>query len=152
MTKNIYIYEKLKSSKLDYLFNWASSASYFVPLDMKGCICHYVKWQTHPFISKMIILSISVEFRSKHRGYSAMSRNIWRLQSGVVPLSFIQIVRKQYVMILLHYISTCRLTVHFFARGRWWCGGEVIWLTGGRKLCKLWTYTDADQGEWNPWG
>ena len=25
-----------------------------VPLDMKGCICHFVKWQIHPFISKEI--------------------------------------------------------------------------------------------------
>ena len=25
---------------------------YIVPLDMKGCICHFVKWQIHPFISK----------------------------------------------------------------------------------------------------
>ena len=25
---------------------------YFVPLYMKGCICHYTKWQIHPFISK----------------------------------------------------------------------------------------------------
>ena len=23
-----------------------------VPLDMKGCICHFTKWQIHPFISK----------------------------------------------------------------------------------------------------
>ena len=23
-----------------------------VPLDMEGCICHFVKWQMHPFISK----------------------------------------------------------------------------------------------------
>ena len=23
-----------------------------VPLDMKGCICHFIKWQIHPFISK----------------------------------------------------------------------------------------------------
>ena len=23
-----------------------------LPLDMKGCICHFVKWQIHPFISK----------------------------------------------------------------------------------------------------
>ena len=22
-----------------------------VPLDMKGCICHFVRWQIHPFIS-----------------------------------------------------------------------------------------------------
>ena len=25
---------------------------YFVPLDMKGCICHFTKWRIHPFISK----------------------------------------------------------------------------------------------------
>ena len=23
-----------------------------VPLDTKGCICHFTKWQIHPFISK----------------------------------------------------------------------------------------------------
>ena len=23
-----------------------------VPLDMEGCICHFVKWQIHSFISK----------------------------------------------------------------------------------------------------
>ena len=23
-----------------------------LPLDMKGCICHFVKWQIHPFITK----------------------------------------------------------------------------------------------------
>ena len=25
---------------------------YFVPLDMKGCICNFTKWQIHPFLSK----------------------------------------------------------------------------------------------------
>ena len=25
---------------------------HIVPLDMKGCICHFWKWQIHPFISK----------------------------------------------------------------------------------------------------
>ena len=24
-----------------------------VPLDMKGCICHFAKWQIHPPISKV---------------------------------------------------------------------------------------------------
>ena len=28
------------------------NCAYFVPLDMKGSICHIVKWQMHPFISK----------------------------------------------------------------------------------------------------
>ena len=27
-----------------------------VPLDMKGCICHFAKWQIHPFISEGTIL------------------------------------------------------------------------------------------------
>ena len=25
---------------------------HIAPFDMKGCICHFVKWQIHPFISK----------------------------------------------------------------------------------------------------
>ena len=25
---------------------------YFVPLNMKGCICHFTKWQIHPFMSR----------------------------------------------------------------------------------------------------
>ena len=25
---------------------------YVLPLGMKGCICHFVKWQIHPFIYK----------------------------------------------------------------------------------------------------
>ena len=28
------------------------SVNYLVPLDMKECICHFTKWQIHPFISK----------------------------------------------------------------------------------------------------
>ena len=28
------------------------SQVHFVSLDMKGCICYFVKWQIHPFISK----------------------------------------------------------------------------------------------------
>ena len=32
----------------------------FVPLDMKGCICHFAKWQIHPFnISPFSIFLIS---------------------------------------------------------------------------------------------
>ena len=32
-----------------------SSQSYFVTLDMRGCICHFTKWKIHPFISKVTI-------------------------------------------------------------------------------------------------
>ena len=28
------------------------SVVHIAPLDMKGCICHFTKWQIHPFISK----------------------------------------------------------------------------------------------------
>ena len=28
-----------------------------VTLDMKGCICHFVKWRIHPFISKGLLIS-----------------------------------------------------------------------------------------------
>ena len=28
------------------------SRPYIAHLDMKGCICHFAKWQIHPFISK----------------------------------------------------------------------------------------------------
>ena len=33
--------------------------THIVPLGMKGCICHFVKWQIHPFISKGSIYSLS---------------------------------------------------------------------------------------------
>ena len=36
------------------------NASYIVPLDMKGCICHFTKW--HPFISKGTIYHAIVNF------------------------------------------------------------------------------------------
>ena len=31
-----------------------------VPLDMKGCICHFTKWQIHPFISNRLYQVSSV--------------------------------------------------------------------------------------------
>ena len=34
--------------------------THFVTLDMKGCICHFTKWQIHPFISKGTILFKSI--------------------------------------------------------------------------------------------
>ena len=36
-----------------YMWNFDRSLhQYIVTLDMKGCICHFTKWQIHPFISK----------------------------------------------------------------------------------------------------
>ena len=42
--------------KIRYLQYWIigfpKHLQQIVHLDMKGCICHFVKWQIHPFISK----------------------------------------------------------------------------------------------------
>ena len=42
--------------------------TYYVTLDMKGCICHFVKWQIHPFMSKgtkmyVIVLAVSCDVK-----------------------------------------------------------------------------------------
>ena len=42
---------------------WTVSCQLLVPLDMKGCICHFVKWQMHPFISKKTSYSDDEEVR-----------------------------------------------------------------------------------------
>ena len=31
---------------------WPVLSQHIALLDMKGCICHFVKWQMHPFISR----------------------------------------------------------------------------------------------------
>ena len=43
-----HLYNQLLKVKYETLI-------YIVPLDMKGCICHFTKWQIHPFISKETI-------------------------------------------------------------------------------------------------
>ena len=30
------------------------------PLDIKGCICHFIKWQIHPFISDVTMLKVKL--------------------------------------------------------------------------------------------
>ena len=37
---------------------------YIVPLDMKGCICHFTKWQIHSFISKGTLCPEFVRYSS----------------------------------------------------------------------------------------
>ena len=44
--------------------NWQC---YIVSLDMKGCICHFTKWQIHPFISKGTIYQQAVEYMCLQR-------------------------------------------------------------------------------------
>ena len=43
-SSNPHVKHKIKMSGL--------GEGQYVPLDMKGCICHFLKWQIHPFISK----------------------------------------------------------------------------------------------------
>ena len=46
----------------------------FIPLDMKGCICHFLKWQIHPFISEgTMCLHQSVQFYTYFANASAKS-------------------------------------------------------------------------------
>ena len=35
------------------------STVYINPLDMKGCICHFTKWQIHPFISDILLIGVA---------------------------------------------------------------------------------------------
>ena len=35
------------------------STRLIVSLDMKGCVCHFAKWQTHPSISKGTLYPVS---------------------------------------------------------------------------------------------
>ena len=43
---NIYFFQELLQVAITHI------GSHYVPLDMKGCICHMVEWQIHSFISK----------------------------------------------------------------------------------------------------
>ena len=46
-----------------YIYDVSKCPDYNVPLDMKGCICHFTKWQIHPFISKGTIITCNVQCR-----------------------------------------------------------------------------------------
>ena len=49
-------YRTYKHHKLICIvLTWSGDA--IVPLDVKGCICHFTKWQIHPFISKGVVYS-----------------------------------------------------------------------------------------------
>ena len=38
-----------------------------IPLDMEGCICHFIKWQIHPFISEGPIPEVTIKFINQDR-------------------------------------------------------------------------------------
>ena len=58
--RTIYVYcfarsfHKMRIQRMDERVSDRVTVShwYIVPLGMKVCICHFVKWQIHPFISK----------------------------------------------------------------------------------------------------
>ena len=52
---------------------------YYVSFDMKGCICHFVKWQIHPFISKGTIIRLNY----MKRLFYAFLRDAWPLPGEV---------------------------------------------------------------------
>ena len=60
-------------------------ATHFVPLDMKGCICHSIKWQIHPFISKGRICA----YESWMWGDVFGSKTIKLSISSFLPLAFL---------------------------------------------------------------
>ena len=49
------------------------SNTLLAPLDMKGCICHFVKWQIHPFTSIGTFYANSVKLTCKGSGLSRPS-------------------------------------------------------------------------------
>ena len=46
-----------------------------VPLDIKGCICHFTKWQMHPFISKGSKCRTKQRYRRKATYYPNRNRS-----------------------------------------------------------------------------
>ena len=56
--------------------------SYIVPLDMKVCICHFVKWQIHPFISKGTTYRLCTQHTSLIKGGSVKA-----CPAAVVPIN-----------------------------------------------------------------
>ena len=59
----IYMPTSIKFSVVDVMDEHLHNFVEVVPLDMKGCICHFTKWTIHPFISEG---TISVGLLQKH--------------------------------------------------------------------------------------
>ena len=69
-----------------------------LPLDMKGCICHFVKWQIHPFLSK--------ETYSRTLSGSRVNINIkydYLTQKELVKLSKNIVKKKKIIIIRLNF-------------------------------------------------
>ena len=55
-------------------------------LDMSGCICHFVKWQIHPFISKNVPVSNGFNIILFLTTYIKSLRNVLRYMHAKVSL------------------------------------------------------------------
>ena len=88
---------------------------YFVPLNMKGCICHFVKLQIHPFISK---------------GYTCPTRGIM-VNTSTIKVGISQTQKTREVDIMLVY---CRpsITDGVLTVSQQWaiipCPFRILWL------------------------
>ena len=80
---------------------------YFLPLNMKGYICHFTKWQIHPLISTGTIY-VSLSFT--RRSLTLSSDNIYFSSFRSVSASFdddVALIRRKYHNIFLHLFVLC---------------------------------------------
>ena len=69
--------------------------SYIVPLDIKGSICHFVKWQIHPFTSKVIdFFSESNVFKINARFLSIRLQCSWAVGPCKIQPRHLKILEK----------------------------------------------------------
>ena len=68
---------------LPYLlvYDCSKHREHLVPSDMKGCICHFVKWQIHPFIFKGTICRGSLFLPHKTSGCTTTAFHLAYLES-----------------------------------------------------------------------
>ena len=87
--------------KCTFVISW-QRWHHLIPLDMKGCICHFEKWQIHPFKSKWTIcLHLEV--------VSLYPDKLWT--SCMIPVIIIcQICQKHRTMI---NVIICMHTIHW---------------------------------------
>ena len=105
---------------------------HIVTLHMKGCICHFVKWQIHPFISKGTICSHT--FTSKTGGnklFCWISLRLWRRWRWVarvtIKIGYFQ-VGKTVLEIPTSFLWCCMYVPK--KTGRW---ASVVLMLGQRR-------------------
>ena len=71
--------------------------THIVPLDMEGCICHFVKWQMHPFISKGKAL------------YRYISENLLKINQIFIPIGLAVVSSRLRAVAWLRAVVSSRL-------------------------------------------